>query len=147
MSSYAFAVVQYQSCWCSNYAPSSDEGVDSCNSDCPGCPVEKCGNESEGLFGYIALNRQPSGTGSPSSPSQVSQSYYQHMSRQCNRSGRRQSARIVLNMPSVTLASIYGVPNTRAHPSQPQLYLINVDSLSCSLRPHRLLRKSKIRAL
>lgn len=34
----------------------------SCNQNCPGYPFEQCGSQSAGLFGYIALNKSPSGT-------------------------------------------------------------------------------------
>jgi hypothetical protein len=61
-SNYAFAIVQYQNCWCSNLAPGRTEDVGDCNQNCPGFPSEKCGNEQEGLFGYIALDKAPSGT-------------------------------------------------------------------------------------
>ncbi len=68
-ANYAFAVVQYQSCWCSNYAPAHTTSVSSCNQDCPGYPFEQCGSQSAGLFGYIALNKSPSGTIGASSAS------------------------------------------------------------------------------
>lgn len=66
---YAFAVVQYQSCWCTNIAPGTTTSVGNCNEDCPGYPAEKCGNSDSGLFGYIALNNSPSGTAGGSSSS------------------------------------------------------------------------------
>ena len=71
-ASYAFAVVQGSTCWCSNYAPASSSS--GCNEACPGYPSEKCGNTIEGLFGYIPLNKAPSGTrgGSSSSDRAVS---------------------------------------------------------------------------
>ncbi|KXS95721.1 hypothetical protein AC578_10769 [Pseudocercospora eumusae] len=67
--SYAFAVVQYQSCWCSNYVPADQEDVGSCNQDCPGYPAEKCGNQESGLYGYVPLPNSPSGTAGASSAS------------------------------------------------------------------------------
>lgn len=73
-ANYAFAVVQYQKCWCSNYIPSSQVSVGGCNQDCPGFPSEKCGNTDEGLFGYIALNKQPLGVAGASSSLQSSTS-------------------------------------------------------------------------
>ena len=75
MQNYAFAVVQFQRCWCSNYIPANQASVGSCNDDCPGFPDEQCGNLDQGLFGYIALSKSPSGTlgaASPSSTSKVS---------------------------------------------------------------------------
>ncbi|KAI8195570.1 Cell wall integrity and stress response component 4, partial [Colletotrichum sp. SAR 10_65] len=44
---FAFAIVQYQSCWCSDVAPaaSSEADVeDKCNDICPGYDTEKCGS-------------------------------------------------------------------------------------------------------
>jgi len=59
---YAFAIVQWQSCWCSNYIPSSQDDVSNCSQNCPGFPSEQCGDEDSGLFGYIQLAKSPSGT-------------------------------------------------------------------------------------
>ncbi|EED17542.1 ER membrane protein Wsc4, putative [Talaromyces stipitatus ATCC 10500] len=62
-SDYAFAVLQGQNCWCSNYIPASTVNVTECNSGCPGYPDDLCGNPAKGLFGYIAMsNHKPSGT-------------------------------------------------------------------------------------
>lgn len=76
-SEYAFAVVQWQSCWCTNVAPGDTTSVSDCGEDCPGYPSEKCGNRDSGLYGYIALNRSPTSTAggsrpSPTTPRQVS---------------------------------------------------------------------------
>lgn len=57
-SSYAFAVVQDDGCWCSNYAPGTT--TTGCDTQCPGYPPELCGGN--GLYGYIALDKAPSGT-------------------------------------------------------------------------------------
>lgn len=54
---YAFAVVQYDGCWCSNYAPSSV--TDGCDKACPGYGFESCGGT--GTFGYIQLRKKPLG--------------------------------------------------------------------------------------
>ncbi|TKX22786.1 WSC domain-containing protein 4 [Elsinoe australis] len=59
---YAFAVVQYQNCWCSNIVPSQQVDVGDCSEQCPGYPDELCGNRGSGLYGYVALSRAPSGT-------------------------------------------------------------------------------------
>ena len=59
---YAFAVVQYTSCWCSNYIPAVTTSSGSCAVPCPGYPYENCGNEASGLFGYVALGKAPLGT-------------------------------------------------------------------------------------
>lgn len=61
-SGYAFGVVQKNSCWCSNYIPAVQISTGECNENCPGFPSEKCGNSAEGLYGYIALGMQASGT-------------------------------------------------------------------------------------
>ncbi|TVY35992.1 Cell wall integrity and stress response component [Lachnellula subtilissima] len=57
-SSYAFAVVQDDGCWCSNYVPGST--TSGCTQTCPGYPLELCGGS--GVYGYIALGNTPSGT-------------------------------------------------------------------------------------
>lgn len=67
---YAFAVIQYTDCWCTNYIPSTTTDISSCQKDCPGYPSEKCGDKDEGLYIYIELAGQPSGTaGGGSQPS------------------------------------------------------------------------------
>lgn len=61
-SGFAFAVVQAQNCWCSNYAPGDTTSTGDCSQQCPGYPFEDCGSASSGLFGYVALGKAPSGT-------------------------------------------------------------------------------------
>ena len=61
-SGFAFAVVQAQNCWCSNYAPGDTTSTGDCSQQCPGYPFEDCGSASSGLFGYVALGNAPSGT-------------------------------------------------------------------------------------
>ena len=61
-SNYAFAVIQGNTCWCSNYVPANTVSTGLCNEQCPGFGSERCGSSSKGLFGYIALSRSPSGT-------------------------------------------------------------------------------------
>jgi cell wall integrity and stress response component len=61
-ANYAFAVVQYQQCWCSNYIPADQLDVSECNQACPGYPDESCGNKDSGHYGYVKLNKSPSGT-------------------------------------------------------------------------------------
>ncbi|KAI0022722.1 hypothetical protein F4780DRAFT_788318 [Xylariomycetidae sp. FL0641] len=60
--SYAFAVLQDDICWCSNFVPDESTQVDTskCDTSCPGFPDDTCGGD--GLFGYILLNQSPSGT-------------------------------------------------------------------------------------
>lgn len=70
IQNYAFAILQDQSCWCSNYIPAST--TTGCTLNCPGYPFEKCGGD--GLYGYIALGKvSPSGTIGeiPPSPSPI----------------------------------------------------------------------------
>ncbi|KAK5708431.1 hypothetical protein LTR97_000972 [Elasticomyces elasticus] len=69
---YAFAVVQWQNCWCSDYIPADQQSIGNCSEDCPGYPGEQCGNESAGLYGYIPLYRHPRGTAGGSSSTQAS---------------------------------------------------------------------------
>lgn len=67
LSSYAFAILQGSSCWCSDYIPADTTFTSSCDEHCPGFPSDTCGSTSSGLFGYIALNKSPSGTAGASS--------------------------------------------------------------------------------
>ncbi|KAG6044942.1 hypothetical protein E4U39_002880 [Claviceps sp. Clav50 group G5] len=65
--SYAYAITQSNSCWCSNYTPDKSTQLSSgkCNLGCPGYPDEKCGGP--GVFGYVVLpGGLPSGTKGPS---------------------------------------------------------------------------------
>ncbi|GAB7333556.1 hypothetical protein MBLNU13_g05131t1 [Cladosporium sp. NU13] len=71
-SNYAFAIVQYQSCWCSDYIPADQESTGDCDQGCPGYPGNSCGNADSGLYGYIALDKAPSGTAGGGSSSQAS---------------------------------------------------------------------------
>lgn len=68
--SYAFGVVNYQTCWCTDIAPDKSTQVDlsECNLNCPGWPDDKCGG-SGNKFGYVALGMEPSGTSGASTPS------------------------------------------------------------------------------
>lgn len=59
-ATYAFAVLQTDGCWCSNYIPASTVSTSECDFSCPGYPGDLCG--AENLFGYIALNVAASGT-------------------------------------------------------------------------------------
>ncbi|OBT78298.1 hypothetical protein VF21_02994 [Pseudogymnoascus sp. 05NY08] len=59
--SFAFAIVQGNLCWCSNYAPgASTASTDKCNTQCPGYPDDLCGGTN--LYGYIKLNKDVVGT-------------------------------------------------------------------------------------
>ncbi|KAF2862449.1 hypothetical protein K470DRAFT_212791 [Piedraia hortae CBS 480.64] len=67
---YAYAILQWQNCWCSNYAPADQTDLGDCSQNCPGYPSDKCGNKEKGLYGYLKLNKAASGTGGASvSPS------------------------------------------------------------------------------
>ena len=66
-SNYAFAVIQGQNCWCSDYAPGYSVNTLNCKDPCPGYPTEWCGSLSSGLYAYFQLTRSPSGTSALSS--------------------------------------------------------------------------------
>ncbi|KAI1342362.1 hypothetical protein F5Y15DRAFT_372430 [Xylariaceae sp. FL0016] len=72
-SDFAFAIVQDSNCWCSNYVPDSDDQVDTgeCDTQCPGYPSDTCGGD--GLYGYMQLDVNPSGTSGGSTPSSTTQ--------------------------------------------------------------------------
>ncbi|CAD6446111.1 e8131479-f94b-4739-9e84-30a81c898609 [Sclerotinia trifoliorum] len=57
---YAFAIVQAEYCWCSNYAPGTTTSTSDCSSPCPGYPDDTCGGS--GTYGYMGLGLSPSGT-------------------------------------------------------------------------------------
>lgn len=59
---WAFAVLQYTDCWCSDYIPADQEDMSGCLQDCPGFPSDKCGNKDKGLYIYIKMDGTPSGT-------------------------------------------------------------------------------------
>ncbi|KAH7263110.1 hypothetical protein BKA59DRAFT_449320 [Fusarium tricinctum] len=63
---YAFAITQDKLCWCSNYAPSksSQEDISKCDQTCPAWPEEFCGGP--GVYGYVPLEIEPSGSRGPS---------------------------------------------------------------------------------
>lgn len=73
VSDYAFAIVQGNACWCSNYAPSKSDS--SCNEGCPGYPAEKCGNSKAGAYAYIPLVIEPSGTAGATTKATVSPTF------------------------------------------------------------------------
>lgn len=58
----AFAIVQGFNCWCSDYEPaeSTQSDISECNKSCPGYPDDTCGGD--GLYGYMAMGEEPSGT-------------------------------------------------------------------------------------
>jgi cell wall integrity and stress response component len=58
---FAFAVIQYEDCYCSNLIPRQQTDVASCRKICPGFGAENCGSIDDGLFIYIQ-NGKPSGT-------------------------------------------------------------------------------------
>ncbi|ELR07053.1 hypothetical protein, variant [Pseudogymnoascus destructans 20631-21] len=59
--SFAFAIVQDNLCWCSNYAPgASTASISKCSNECPGYPADLCGGAD--LYGYIKLDKNVVGT-------------------------------------------------------------------------------------
>lgn len=62
---YSFAILNDQSCWCSDYEPSEDAKVDDdeCNIRCPAY-TEWCGGKND-KYGYLELGKTPEGTKSP----------------------------------------------------------------------------------
>ncbi|KAL5114587.1 hypothetical protein ACEQ8H_007556 [Pleosporales sp. CAS-2024a] len=71
---WAFAVIKYQDCYCSNYIPRDQQDMTKCQVTCPGYGAEFCGNIDDGLFIYIE-NGTPSGTASaPASAQRTSSS-------------------------------------------------------------------------
>ncbi|OSS48445.1 hypothetical protein B5807_07892 [Epicoccum nigrum] len=67
---FAFAVIKWDNCWCTNYIPSTTTDITKCQKNCPGYPSEKCGDKDNGLYIYIEMAGQPSGTaGGGSQPS------------------------------------------------------------------------------
>ena len=65
--SYAFAIIEGQNCWCSDYAPGYAVNALRCNDPCSGYPTEWCGSSSSGLYAYFQLSQPPSGTAARSS--------------------------------------------------------------------------------
>ncbi|ORY65230.1 uncharacterized protein BCR38DRAFT_193436 [Pseudomassariella vexata] len=57
---YAFAIVQENNCWCSNYVPATHVDINDCDTACPGYPSDTCGGDD--LWGYMSLDKSPSGT-------------------------------------------------------------------------------------
>ncbi|KFY21884.1 hypothetical protein V493_07025, partial [Pseudogymnoascus sp. VKM F-4281 (FW-2241)] len=59
--SFAYAIVQDNLCWCSNYTPGASKASDDkCSNKCPGYPTESCGGT--GLYGYLKLDKEAVGT-------------------------------------------------------------------------------------
>ncbi|KAL6702586.1 hypothetical protein ACN47E_001343 [Coniothyrium glycines] len=72
LGTYAFAVIKYTDCWCSNYIPEQQTDTSECQVDCPGFPDNKCGDKDKGLYIYIKLAGSPSGTQGASKPTSAS---------------------------------------------------------------------------
>ena len=106
--SYAFAVLQGDNCWCSNYIPPVAEQVITyeCNQVCPGFKTEWCGNSASGLFGYYGLSKPPSGT-----------------------AGAASSA-----APTIQASSVSTTPSTRRYPSPPSSSVDTTPSSGASIR-------------
>ncbi|KAH9866529.1 hypothetical protein J1614_008219 [Plenodomus biglobosus] len=69
LGTFAFAVIQFTDCWCTNYIPADQEDTSACRVGCPGFPAENCGDKDKGLYIYIQLAGSPSGTQGGSQPS------------------------------------------------------------------------------
>ncbi|KAH8724229.1 hypothetical protein GQ44DRAFT_618614 [Phaeosphaeriaceae sp. PMI808] len=69
IGNFAFSVIQFKDCYCSNYTPRNQVNINRCKKDCPGFPSENCGSQDDGLFIYIQGSGQPSGTAGGSQPS------------------------------------------------------------------------------
>ncbi|KAF3288659.1 hypothetical protein TWF970_005717 [Orbilia oligospora] len=54
---YAFAIVLWQDCWCSNFPPIDLKNLDDCGDSCPGFPDDKCGNRTAIYYNYIELTQ------------------------------------------------------------------------------------------
>ncbi|KAG5986793.1 hypothetical protein E4U43_005348 [Claviceps pusilla] len=53
---FAYAVLQNNLCWCSNYGPdASTQRTGSCRLPCPGYPADVCGGAG-GLYSYVLVN-------------------------------------------------------------------------------------------
>jgi cell wall integrity and stress response component len=61
-SGSSYAIIQGQNCWCSNISPARSVTVSTskCNTKCSGYPDDTCGGD--GLWGYMALGKDPTGT-------------------------------------------------------------------------------------
>lgn len=84
VDNYAYAVIQDKDCWCSDYTPSKSSQVSTseCDLSCAGYPSDVCGGDN--LFGYMALNKSPSGTAAgTSTPSPTSSSVSQYHRTNC----------------------------------------------------------------
>ena len=69
LGNFAFAVIKFDDCWCSNYIPAQQVDIGGCQKNCPGWQPEKCGDKDKGLYIYIKMNGAPSGTQGSSQPS------------------------------------------------------------------------------
>lgn len=70
---FAFAVVQWKDCFCSDYIPADQADLSECGVKCPGFPSEHCGDVDNNFWLYLKLAGTPSGTASstgskPTSP-------------------------------------------------------------------------------
>ncbi|KAF2846464.1 hypothetical protein T440DRAFT_492741 [Plenodomus tracheiphilus IPT5] len=69
LGTYAFAVIRYTDCWCTDFIPADQEDTSACQVGCPGFPAENCGDKDKGLYIYIKMAGSPSGTQGGSQPS------------------------------------------------------------------------------
>lgn len=62
-TTYSYAILQDNSCWCSNTAPSSTVNITQCDTPCPGYPTDDCGSKTADLFTYVPINDTNAGVG------------------------------------------------------------------------------------
>lgn len=111
--SYVFAVIQGQSCWCSDYIPADQVSNSECSDPCPGYPYETCGSSDQGLYGYFNLGGTPSGTAggsshsASSSPSRTSTSPSPSSSAEPSRSSLRSSTSSASPSPTPEPTQVY----------------------------------------
>ncbi|KAK6336145.1 hypothetical protein TWF696_001711 [Orbilia brochopaga] len=74
VADYAYAVLLYQSCWCSNYTPEKQLPLSQCDEPCPGYPTDRCGNRTMTYYNYIELDQHlpSSRTDAPASSTSTS---------------------------------------------------------------------------
>ncbi|OAL48300.1 hypothetical protein IQ07DRAFT_645775 [Pyrenochaeta sp. DS3sAY3a] len=97
---YAFAVIQFKDCWCSNYIPSAQVDTDRCMVDCPGFPSEKCGDVDNGLFIYLKLDGTPSGTQGGSKPTSAAVSIPSPLTSSTDSSRESSSTEMITSKPT-----------------------------------------------
>ncbi|KAH8701751.1 hypothetical protein BGW36DRAFT_104653 [Talaromyces proteolyticus] len=111
---YAFGVVLWKDCWCTNYIPAEQNSVSDCDSTCPGYPDDLCGNRSKNLYGYIAMsNVKPSGTSSATATGSATSTASSGSTTQTTPSNSDPSSSTGQNTaPTVSVQTVAGQPVT-----------------------------------